>query len=122
MNCYIQGTDDDIDNCSRSNTRVDRTILFQDGLEGTPHTQATQHSGRTTTSASTTLRYGSKTFEEYMQQFMLSEVRYKDFRKASFQKFDSSQQDSFIHWYKLFCATCLQTQQHVLDVANYDTH
>ena len=93
----IRGTDDNIDNRSRPNMRVDRAILFQDGLEGTPHTQATQHSARTTTSASTTLRYGSETFEEYMQQFMSSEVRYKDFRKASFQKFDSSQQDSFIH-------------------------
>jgi hypothetical protein len=43
-----------------------------------------------------------------MQQFMSSEVKYKDFRKATFQKFDSGRQDSFVHWYKLFCATCLQ--------------
>ena len=75
---------------------------------GTPRTQTTNISGRTATSDVTTLRYGSESFEEYMQQFMMSEVRYKDFRKATFQKFDSSHQDSFIHWYKLFCATCLQ--------------
>jgi hypothetical protein len=43
-----------------------------------------------------------------MLQFMSSEVRYKDFRKAIVPKYDSSRQDSFIHWYKLFCATCLQ--------------
>jgi hypothetical protein len=75
---------------------------------GTPRTQTTNLSGRTATSDVTTLRYGSESFEEYMQQFMSSEVRYKDFRKATFQKFESSRQDSFIHWYKLFCATSLQ--------------
>ena len=37
----IRGTDDNIDNRSRPNMRVDRAILFQDGIEGTPHTQAT---------------------------------------------------------------------------------
>jgi hypothetical protein len=36
------------------------------------------------------------------------EVKYKEFHKTTFQKFDSSRQDSFIHWYKLFCSTCLQ--------------
>ncbi|KAI2505294.1 hypothetical protein MHU86_9094 [Fragilaria crotonensis] len=29
-------------------------------------------------------------------------------RKASIPKFDSSKNDSFVHWYKLFCSTCLQ--------------
>ena len=83
--------------------------LFQDrNATGTPRTHVTNISGRTMTSATSTLRYGSESFEEYMQQFMSSEVRYKDFRKATIQKFDSSRQDSFIHWYKLFCATCLQ--------------
>jgi hypothetical protein len=43
-----------------------------------------------------------------MQQFMSFEVKYKEFRKTTFQKFDSSRQDSFIHWYKLCCSTCLQ--------------
>lgn len=82
--------------------------LFQDRNTGTPRTHTTNLSGRTATSATTIIRYGSESFEEYMQQFMSSEVRYKDFRKAAFQRFDSSRQDSFIHWYKLFCATCLQ--------------
>jgi len=87
-----------------------RAIGFQqrDVMDGTPRTQTTHQSGRTSTSHPTTLRYGSETFEDYMQQFMSSEVKYKDFRKATFQKFDSGRQDSFIHWYKLFCATCLQ--------------
>ncbi|KAI2507364.1 Reverse transcriptase (RNA-dependent DNA polymerase) [Fragilaria crotonensis] len=43
-----------------------------------------------------------------MRQFTSSEVRYKDFRKTIVPKLDSARQDSFIHWYKLFCATCLQ--------------
>ena len=86
----------------------DRMIGFHGGLDGTPRTQTTHQSGRTNTSHATTLRYGSESFEEYMQQFMSSEVKYKDFRKATFQKFDSGRQDSFVHWYKLFCATCLQ--------------
>jgi hypothetical protein len=86
-----------------------RALFQQVRNTGTPRTQTTHLSGRTATSATTTLRYGSESFEdEYMQQFMSSEVCYKDFRKATFQKFDSSRQDSFIHWYKLFCATCLQ--------------
>jgi hypothetical protein len=51
---------------------------------------------------------GAESFEDYMRQFMSSEVRYKDFRKTIVPKFDSARQDSFIHWYKLFCATCLQ--------------
>ncbi|KAI2501346.1 retrotransposon [Fragilaria crotonensis] len=86
----------------------EQRTLFQDRNTGTPRTHTTNLSGRTATSATTILRYGSESFEEYMQQFMSSEVRYKDFRKAAFQRFDSSRQDSFIHWYKLFCATCLQ--------------
>ena len=85
-----------------------RTLFQSERNTGTPRTQTTHLSGRTANSATTTLRYGSESFEEYMQQFMSSEVRYKDFRKATFLKFDSSRQDSFIHWYKLFCATCLQ--------------
>jgi hypothetical protein len=39
---------------------------------------------------------------------MCGEVKFKDFRKASIPKFDSSKNDSFVHWYKLFCSTCLQ--------------
>ncbi len=54
------------------------------------------------------ITYGAESFEDYMRQFMSSEVRNKDFRKTNVQKFDSSRQDSFIHWYKLFCSTCLQ--------------
>jgi hypothetical protein len=52
--------------------------------------------------------FGAETFEEYMSQFMYAEVKFKDFRKAIIPKFDSSKQDSFVHWYKLFCSTCLQ--------------
>jgi hypothetical protein len=52
--------------------------------------------------------YGAETFEDYMQQFMSTKVHYKDFQTASLHKFDLSKQESFIHWYKLFCATCLQ--------------
>jgi hypothetical protein len=52
--------------------------------------------------------FGSETFEEYMTQFMNEEVKFKDFRKASIPRFDSSKQESFVHWYKLFCSTCLQ--------------
>ena len=44
------------------------------------------------------ITYGAESFEDYMRQFMSSEVRYKDFRKTIVQKFDSSRQDSFIHW------------------------
>ena len=52
--------------------------------------------------------FGAETFEEYMTQFMYAEVKFKDFRKAVIPKFDSQCQDSFVHWYKLFCSTCLQ--------------
>ena len=52
--------------------------------------------------------FGAETFDEYMVQFMHAEVKFKDFRKATIPKFDSSKQDSFVHWYKLFCSTCLQ--------------
>ncbi len=31
--------------------------------------------------------------------------RTKDVRKAIIPKFDSSKQDLFVHWYKLFCST-----------------
>jgi Reverse transcriptase (RNA-dependent DNA polymerase) len=75
--------------------------------EATPRTHFTNRSGRTVTSHAD-LTYGAETFEDYMQQFMMTEVKYKDFRKATIHKFDSAKQDSFIHWFKLFCATCLQ--------------
>lgn len=52
--------------------------------------------------------FGAETFEEYMSQFMYAEVKFKDFRKAIIPKFDSLKQDSFVHWYKMFCSTCLQ--------------
>jgi hypothetical protein len=52
--------------------------------------------------------FGAKSFEDYMCQFMCGEVKFKDFRKASIQKFVSSKNNSFVHWYKLFCSTCLQ--------------
>jgi hypothetical protein len=97
--------DDDTDrrNGSRRHVRAPG-----DRFMDTPRTQTTHMTGRTTTSTATILRYGSESFEEYMQQFMSSEVRYKDFRKATFQRYDSGRQESFIQWYKLFCATCLQ--------------
>ena len=52
--------------------------------------------------------FGAESFEDYMCQFMCGEVKFKDFRKASIPKFDSSKNDSFVHWFKLFCSTCLQ--------------
>ena len=52
--------------------------------------------------------FGAESFEDYMCQLMCDEVKFKDFRKASIPKFDSSKNDSFVHWYKLFCSTCLQ--------------
>lgn len=53
--------------------------------------------------------YGAESFEDYMWQFMSSEVRYyKDLRETIVQKYgDSSCQDSFIHWCKLFSTSCL---------------
>ncbi|KAI2496065.1 hypothetical protein MHU86_18437 [Fragilaria crotonensis] len=57
---------------------------------------------------STEVTFGAETFEEYMTQFMYAEVKFKDFRKAVIPKFDAGRRDSFVHWYKLFCSTCLQ--------------
>ena len=37
--------------------------------------------------------FGAETFEDYMSQFMFSEVRFKDFRKAVIPKFDSSRNE-----------------------------
>lgn len=54
------------------------------------------------------VKFGAGSFEAYMTQFMNSEVRFKDFRKAVIPKFDSSRNESFVHWYKLLCLTCLQ--------------
>jgi hypothetical protein len=82
-------------------------LVFQTDDGGTPRTQYTHASGRTVNSHAL-ITYGAESFEDYMQQFMSSEVKYKDYRKTVVQKYDSSRQDSFIHWYKLFCATCLQ--------------
>lgn len=82
-------------------------LVFQADETGTPRTQYTQASGRTMNSHAP-ITSGAESFEDYMRQFMSSEVRYKDFRKTIVPKYDSSRQDSFIHWYKLFCATCLQ--------------
>jgi hypothetical protein len=52
--------------------------------------------------------FGAESYEEYMCQFMYGEVKFKDFRKANIPRFDSSKNDSFVHWFKLFCSTCLQ--------------
>ena len=52
--------------------------------------------------------FGAESFEDYMCQFMCAEVKFKDFRKASIPRFDGSKNESFVHWYKLFCSTCLQ--------------
>jgi hypothetical protein len=82
-------------------------LVFQTEDAGTLRMQYTHASGRTMNSHAPII-YAAESFEDYMQQFMLSEVRYKDFHKTIVQKFDSSHQDSFIHWYKLFCSTCLQ--------------
>ena len=51
---------------------------------------------------------GVETFQDYMSQFHYSEVKYKDFRKVTIPKFDSSKNDSFVHWYKHLVSTCLQ--------------
>ncbi|KAI2501854.1 hypothetical protein MHU86_12619 [Fragilaria crotonensis] len=82
-------------------------LAFQAEDGGTPRTQFTHASGHTANSHAP-ITHGAESFEDYMQQFMSSEVKYKDFRKTVVQKYDSSRQDSFVHWYKLFCATCLQ--------------
>ena len=52
--------------------------------------------------------FGAESFEDYMCQFMCAEVKFKDFRKANIPRFDASKNESFVHWYKLFCSTCLQ--------------
>jgi Reverse transcriptase (RNA-dependent DNA polymerase)/GAG-pre-integrase domain len=104
-----------LEEASRSQTRAGsgderrnpRERLDFDHEGDTPRTQYTQRSNRTHTSHAD-LTYGAETFQDYMQQFMSTEVKYKDFRKTTIHKYDSSKQDSFIHWYKLFCATCLQ--------------
>jgi hypothetical protein len=82
-------------------------LAFHANDSGTPRTQYTHGSGRSANSHAP-ITYGAESFEDYMRQFMSSEVKYKDFRKTTVQKYDSLRQDSFIHWYKLFCATCLQ--------------
>ena len=72
-------------------------LVFQTEDTGTLRTQYTH----------APITNGAESFEDYMRQFMSSEVRYKDFRKTVVQKFYSSRQDSFIHRNKLFCSTCL---------------
>jgi hypothetical protein len=52
--------------------------------------------------------FGAESYQDYMSQFMFGDVKFKDFRKATIPKFDSSKNDSFVHWFKLFCSTCLQ--------------
>jgi hypothetical protein len=52
--------------------------------------------------------FGAESYEDCMRQFLFVDVRFKDFRKATIPKFDSSKNDSFVHWFKLFCSTCLQ--------------
>jgi hypothetical protein len=52
--------------------------------------------------------FGAELYEEYMCQFMFGEVKFKDFRKANIPKFELSQNDTFVHWFTLFCSTCLQ--------------
>jgi len=81
--------------------------LGNDRRHDTPRTQITNTS-RGSTSTHPTLRFGAETFEDYMQQFMSAQVMHKDFKKSTFRKYDSTKQDSFIHWYKVFCSTCLQ--------------
>ena len=82
-------------------------LAFQADDGGTPRTQYS-HVSACTMNSHAPITYGAESFEDYMRQFMSSEVRYKDFQKTIVQKYDSSRQDSFIHWYKLFCAYCLQ--------------
>ncbi|KAI2509024.1 hypothetical protein MHU86_5400 [Fragilaria crotonensis] len=52
--------------------------------------------------------FGAETFKDYMTQFQSTDVKFKDFRKITLPKFDSSKNDSFVHWYKLLVSTCLQ--------------
>jgi hypothetical protein len=52
--------------------------------------------------------FGAESYQDYMSQFMFGDVKFKDFRKATIPKFDSSKNDSFVHWFKLLCSTCLQ--------------
>jgi hypothetical protein len=75
---------------------------------GSLRTQLTNCTAQSPSTSHANQTYGAETFEDYMQQFMSTKVHYKDFQKAPLHKFDSSKQESFIHWYKLFCTTCLQ--------------
>ena len=77
----------------------DNTVERTPGLTRTP-SKAHPYSEEVT--------FGAETFEDYMSQFHYSEVKFKDFRKVTIPKFDSSKNDSFVHWYKLFVSTCLQ--------------
>ena len=74
-------------------------LVFQTDDGGTPCTQYTHASGRTMNSHAP-ITYDAESFEDYMRQFMSSEVKYKDFRETVVQKYDSLRQDSFIHLYK----------------------
>ena len=44
--------------------------------------------------------FGTETFEDYMLQFQFAapEVKFRDLRKITLPKFDSSKNDSFVHW------------------------
>ena len=86
-----QGDNGDQDD-QRQRTRMHRNIYPDNDVmdaAATPRTHFTNRSGRTATSHAD-LTYGAETFEDYMQQFMMTVVRYKDFRKAMIHKFDSA--------------------------------
>ena len=85
-------------------TQPRRGLLFDHSMGRTPlvRTPTRLHP------YSAEVTFGAESFEDYMSQFMSSEIRFKDFRKAEIPKFDSSKNESFVHWYKLFCSTCLQ--------------
>ncbi len=40
--------------------------------------------------------FGAESYQDYMSQFMFGVVKFKDFRKATIPKFDSSKNDSFV--------------------------
>ena len=47
-------------------------------------------------------------YQDYMSHFQFHEIKFKDFNKLVIPKLDTLRGDSFVHWYKLLCSSCLQ--------------
>ncbi|KAI2491256.1 Reverse transcriptase (RNA-dependent DNA polymerase) [Fragilaria crotonensis] len=87
-----------------NNASSRRARLFDHTAERTPSLRTPTRSHPFNNEVS----FGAETFQDYMSQFQVSEVKYKDFRKVTIPKFDASKNDSFVHWYKFLVSTCLQ--------------